>query len=109
MRCSRRSGSPPSASPSSGSAACAGSELHNARDAPARGNPGRCRVRAQYLAPVITARLRPVLDEIRPLADLFGAAGRRVYLVGGIVRDLLDGREIVRPDFDLTTDARPDD
>ena len=60
-----------------------------------------------YLAAVINARLGPVLDEIRPLADLFGVAGKRVYLVGGIVRDLLAGRPIERPDFDLTTDARP--
>ena len=53
-------------------------------------------------------RLRPVLAEVRPLADRFAAAGFRTYLVGGTVRDLLLGRAITR-DFDLTTDARPDD
>ncbi|MGH9186726.1 MAG: CCA tRNA nucleotidyltransferase, partial [Acidimicrobiales bacterium] len=56
---------------------------------------------------MIPDRLRPVLDEVQPLADRFAARGKRVYLVGGIVRDLLVGREIDRPDFDLTTDARP--
>ena len=54
------------------------------------------------------ARLQPVLDEVRPLADRFAGAGFRTYLVGGTVRDLLLGRE-VDGDFDLTTDAVPDD
>jgi poly(A) polymerase len=56
---------------------------------------------------VIQERLRPILDELRPLAERFEAAGHRVYLVGGIVRDLLADREVDRPDLDLTTDARP--
>jgi poly(A) polymerase len=58
---------------------------------------------------VIPPRWQPVLDESRPLAERFGAAGKRVYLVGGIVRDLLLGREVTEPDFDFTTDARPDE
>jgi poly(A) polymerase len=58
---------------------------------------------------VIPERLQPVLDEVRPLAERFGAAGHRVYLVGGSVRDLLLGRDPSEIDFDLTTDARPDD
>jgi poly(A) polymerase len=51
----------------------------------------------------------PVLRELAPLADRFAAAGFRLYLVGGTVRDLLlaDGRS--DHDLDLTTDARPDD
>jgi poly(A) polymerase len=55
-------------------------------------------------------RLRPVLERVRPLADRFGAAGHRLYLVGGIVRDLLVGRDLPAGDrdIDLTTDARPD-
>jgi poly(A) polymerase len=57
---------------------------------------------------VIPERLQPVLDEVRPLADRFAAAGFRTYLVGGTVRDLLLGRDLTK-DFDLTTDARPDD
>ena len=45
----------------------------------------------------------PVAQE---LADLFGAAGHRLYLVGGTVRDALLGRP--ETDLDFTTDARPD-
>ena len=45
----------------------------------------------------------PVAQE---LADLFGAAGHRLYLVGGTVRDALLGRP--ETDWDFTTDARPD-
>ncbi|HSL59319.1 MAG TPA: CCA tRNA nucleotidyltransferase [Acidimicrobiales bacterium] len=56
---------------------------------------------------MIPARLQPLLDETRPVADRFAAAGHRVYLVGGIVRDLLLDRELRDPDLDLTTDAPP--
>lgn len=50
-----------------------------------------------------------MLDEVRPLAERFEAAGHRAYLVGGLVRDLLLGRPLHdQLDFDLTTDARPD-
>jgi poly(A) polymerase len=63
----------------------------------------------RYRGRVIPERLQPVLDEVRPLAERFGAAGHRVYLVGGSVRDLLLGRDAADIDFDLTTDARPDD
>jgi poly(A) polymerase len=58
---------------------------------------------------MIPERLRPVLAETAPLAERFAAAGHRLYLVGGIVRDLLVGRPIERPDIDLTTDARPEE
>src|SRR6266508_1188444 len=58
---------------------------------------------------MIPERLRPILDEARPLAERFERAGHRLYLVGGIVRDLLLGRDLDRPDIDLTTDARPDE
>jgi poly(A) polymerase len=58
---------------------------------------------------VVPERLQPVLDEVRPLAERFGAAGKRIYLVGGSVRDLLLGRDASEIDFDLTTDARPDE
>ncbi len=58
---------------------------------------------------MIPARLQPVLDEVRPLAEAFDAAGQPLYLVGGIVRDLLLGRELgADSDLDLTTPARPD-
>lgn len=56
---------------------------------------------------MIPERLRPILDEVRPLAQRFDAAGQRLYLVGGIVRDLVLGRPSAR-DIDLTTDARPE-
>ncbi len=48
-----------------------------------------------------------VLDEIAPLIDAFEEAGKALYLVGGIVRDLHLGVPIEALDFDLTTDARP--
>ena len=58
---------------------------------------------------VIPTRLQPVLDEVRPLAEAFDAAGYPLYLVGGIVRDLLLGRELgPDADIDFTTPARPD-
>jgi poly(A) polymerase len=57
---------------------------------------------------VIQERLRPILEETRPLAERFAAAGHRLYLVGGIVRDLLSDRPLEQPDIDLTTDARPE-
>lgn len=56
---------------------------------------------------MIPERLAPILDQVRPLAARFDAAGHRVYLVGGIVRDLVLGREL-GGDIDLTTDARPE-
>jgi poly(A) polymerase len=65
-------------------------------------------VRAQEDAVVDLVAIHPVADE---LAALFAAAGHRLYLVGGSVRDALLGRD--RPatgaagDLDLTTDARP--
>ncbi|MFL6204255.1 MAG: CCA tRNA nucleotidyltransferase [Acidimicrobiales bacterium] len=56
---------------------------------------------------MIPERLRPVLDAVRPLAQRFDAAGHRLYLVGGIVRDAVLGRSLAT-DIDLTTDARPE-
>ncbi len=55
----------------------------------------------------VPERFAPVLDELAPLAARFAAAGHRLYLVGGAVRDLLVGIEGPEFDFDLTTDARP--
>jgi poly(A) polymerase len=57
---------------------------------------------------VIPERLAPVLAEVRPLAARFDRSGHRVYLVGGIVRDLVLGRPL-SGDIDLTTDAHPDE
>ncbi|HYI62206.1 MAG TPA: CCA tRNA nucleotidyltransferase [Acidimicrobiales bacterium] len=54
-------------------------------------------------------RFQATLAEVRPLADAFTAAGHRLYLVGGIVRDHFLGRDLgPDADIDLTTDARPD-
>ena len=59
---------------------------------------------------MVPERLRPLLEEAAPLAERFAAAGWRLYLVGGSVRDAVLG---VAPkdedDLDFTTDARPDD
>lgn len=64
---------------------------------------------------MIPARLGPLLGRVAPLAERFTAAGHRLYLVGGVVRDAVmagaqqDGTELGLPDVDLTTDALPAD
>jgi len=60
-------------------------------------------VRAQQNAVVEMVSIGPVAEE---LATRFAAAGHRLYLVGGSVRDALLGRDV--SDLDFTTDARPD-
>ncbi|MDP8938272.1 MAG: CCA tRNA nucleotidyltransferase [Actinomycetota bacterium] len=57
---------------------------------------------------MVPERLRPLLDETASLAERFTAAGHRLYLVGGSVRDAILGRSIDTRDLDFTTDARPD-
>ena len=56
---------------------------------------------------MIPDRFAPVLDELRPLTERFGAADKRLYLVGGTVRDLLINTLGDDRDYDATTDARP--
>jgi poly(A) polymerase len=66
---------------------------------------------------VIPDRFQPILHELAPLTERFAAAGHRLYLVGGTVRDLLlgdaeidgvgTGVDYATMDFDATTDARP--
>ena len=56
--------------------------------------------------PVIPERLQPLLDETADLAGLFAAAGHHLYLVGGVVRDLVLNRAHL--DLDFTTDAHPE-
>ncbi len=59
---------------------------------------------------MIPDRLLPVLERTAPLAERFTAAGYRLYLVGGVVRDLLLDRDMSSGrDIDLTTDALPAD
>jgi poly(A) polymerase len=55
---------------------------------------------------VVPDRFTSVLSELQPLAGRFASAGHSLYLVGGIVRDLLLGRDVTG-DYDCTTDARP--
>jgi poly(A) polymerase len=55
---------------------------------------------------MVPARIAAVLAELAPLGERFAAAGHRLYLVGGAVRDLLVGADSPG-DRDLTTDARP--
>ena len=51
--------------------------------------------------------------EVDPLAaelgERFAAAGHQLYLVGGVVRDLILGRLVNGGDFDFATDAPPAD
>jgi poly(A) polymerase len=57
---------------------------------------------------VVPERLRPLIEETAPLAERFEAAGHRLYLVGGVVRDALLDRLGDGADLDFTTDALPD-
>jgi poly(A) polymerase len=58
---------------------------------------------------VIPERLQHLVDETADVAELFERAGRRLYLVGGVVRDSLLGVNREGKDLDFTTDARPDE
>jgi poly(A) polymerase len=60
----------------------------------------------------VPERFRPYLDATEELARRFAAAGKALYLVGGSVRDALfpgADHEGSESDYDLTTDARPDE
>jgi poly(A) polymerase len=64
---------------------------------------------------VVPERVRPVVEETTELVERFVAGGRRIYVVGGTVRDSVvgppGGGEPFGPgaDIDLTTDAPPDE
>ncbi len=58
---------------------------------------------------MVPERLQPLVEETRPLAERFAAAGFRLYLVGGVVRDAILDRLGDGNDLDFTTDAPPDD
>ena len=57
---------------------------------------------------MIPARAQTLIAATRPLADRFEAGGHRLYLVGGIVRDTILGRDLDGADLDFTTDATPE-
>ncbi len=53
----------------------------------------------------------PLRLELQPLADRFAAAGHRLFIVGGTVRDLLLGASLTSEEFDVdaTTTAHPEE
>jgi poly(A) polymerase len=57
---------------------------------------------------VVPDRLQPFVAETAELVDRFAAAGHHLFLVGGIVRDLIVNRVKPDADLDFTTDAPPD-
>ena len=64
---------------------------------------------ASNLNSVIPQRFAPIISEVAEPARLFAAAGKRAFLVGGTVRDLMIDRSGGEMDFDRTTDAHPED
>ncbi len=58
---------------------------------------------------MIPDRFRPLVEETEPIAARFDAAGKKLYLVGGVVRDALLGDLDPLGDLDFTTDATPDE
>ena len=60
---------------------------------------------------MIPERFQPLVEATAELARRFEAAGRRLYVVGGPVRDAFAGDSAPsgRKDLDLTTEARPDE
>jgi hypothetical protein len=57
--------------------------------------------------PLTLPGLDAVVTVVADLAASFEAAGHRLHLVGGVVRDLLLGAFTAVDDIDLTTDAHP--
>ncbi|MFN8021218.1 MAG: CCA tRNA nucleotidyltransferase [Acidimicrobiales bacterium] len=56
-----------------------------------------------------SSRFAAIVAETAELAARFAAAGHRLYLVGGTVRDLVAGDDRPQFDLDATTTARPAD
>ena len=65
----------------------------------------------QTVAVQLVATHLTAMDQVMDLGRVFNEAGFELAIVGGSVRDLLSGDDIdpAAFDFDLTTDARPDD
>lgn len=62
-----------------------------------------------HVNPELAAGLDGLIEVVGGVAEAFVAAGFRLYLVGGVVRDLLLGSLTTAYDIDLTTDAVPGD
>jgi poly(A) polymerase len=58
---------------------------------------------------VIPQRLEGLVAATADLAERFAAAGKNLYLVGGVVRDAIVNRLADSDDLDFTTDALPDE
>lgn len=66
------------------------------------------------MSPTVPERFRHLVEATTELAKRFDHAEKHLYLVGGSVRDALVGDQGTAPkdkdfDFDLTTDARPEE
>lgn len=57
--------------------------------------------------PLVEALAKKIPAEVFEIFNKFKDSGFEIYLVGGPVRDLLLGKEIVNPDF--TTNAAPEE
>jgi len=58
---------------------------------------------------VVPERLKALVEEVSDIGGRFAGAGKRLYLVGGVVRDAILDRLDPARDLDFTTDARPDE
>lgn len=58
---------------------------------------------------MVPERLQPLIEQTNPIAARFAEVGRRIYLVGGVVRDAISGRLDPAGDLDFTTDASPEE
>lgn len=67
--------------------------------------PGSKQQSEEALLAAAWVGIRQHKKQLSALATAFNAAGKRIYLVGGSVRDALLGR--LSHDLDFTTDARP--
>ena len=61
------------------------------------------------MSTAVSDALSAALAAASGLERLFTAAGHRLYLVGGVVREAVLGRFLAGADLDCTTDARPPD
>ena len=59
------------------------------------------------MTPEASEALSSALAAASGLTRLFDAAGHRLYLVGGVVREAVAGQFLSGADLDFTTDARP--